>query len=250
MMKAMISLVIVALSVVGLSTAPAFAQGGRYDVEFTREISWDGTPFRTVTLTTGVPITVVANNVGQDDTVAVKAVSGITVLRARGWLLTYSGSRRPANVTRLQTITKLASSAATWSNNTFTVNGGVVPDTRVGLQFEVPTGTTVTLYVNGKLVKSGAVNNSFMTMNGSVVSCPEGLYDAPQVLVRVATDINDVDPVNPEVSCGWSLVLGCAYRICTGRALGGNRCADYDIEICPGVPAVITAYYEYDCYWA
>lgn len=141
-------------------------------------------PVKTVTLTPGQPITIYLVNLGQSNAFSVEAVSG-TTLTAQAWEVVYSGAAKTPEYLRLTSISKLANSCATWSSNTLTINGNVIADKRIAIRLKIPTGTTVTLYSNGKLIKNGTVNSNFLINSGNVVSGAT-VFDERAVIVTAA----------------------------------------------------------------
>ena len=171
-------------------------------------------PVRTATLTAGQPISIYLVNLGQDNALSIEAVSG-TTLTAQAWEIDYSGpSRSPSNL-RLSTISKLANSAATWANNTLTITGSVVADKRIGIRLQIPTGTQVTLYGNGKLLKNGTVTSSLLVRSGFVVSGAT-TFDARAVLVTAVQDNYSV--------CSSYASEDCFQQDCTFTDGSGNSC--------------------------
>jgi hypothetical protein len=78
----------------------------------------------------------------------------------------------------------------------------------------------VTLYVNGKLIKSGAVNSSFIVQDGVASTWDYG-YDSKAAIVRAT---QEPQPTEISISCGMSFVLGCIGNRCDVTDDYGNSC--------------------------
>jgi len=170
-------------------------------------------------LPSGQGLTLIANNIGQHGAVSIEPVSTSSA-KLYAWALTYGGPQKTIQLQRLQNVSKLGTGDLTYSNYTLTLNGNAVPDRTIGVRLEVPTGTQVTLYVNGKLVRSGQVTNSIMVQNGEVVQAAFG-YDNRATLLQTSCTTDDVIIAD----CGEGVVLGCLFRSCTFSDNQGNSCS-------------------------
>lgn len=177
-------------------------------------------PILQTALPSGHPLTIIVNNVGQHGATSVLAINE-PVLRVRGWTVAYAGPAKPISMQRLQSVTKLASSAVTYSNYTLTLSGGATADTTVATQLEIPVGTQVTLYVNGKLEKSGILNNSVTFRDGGPIGSSIGHDARASVLHTIDGDVEIAAGI--VVTC-CSVVGNCIVSTAVATDGEGNTC--------------------------
>jgi hypothetical protein len=80
--------------------------------------------------------------------------------------------------------------------------------------------------VNGKLVKSGQVNNNLVIKDGNAISSQAG-YDARAAIIYT---LQDIEPDIISYGCDFFSFGGCWSQHCTYS--DGENCAETQVEVC------------------
>lgn len=167
-------------------------------------------------LASGSSMTVDVVNAGLHGAIVVRAVTGQTT-EARAWCIVYNGPEQQPSAARVSSIAPLAAQNVTWNATTreLTINGGVVNDERIGIQLSIPVGTFVTLKKDGKLVKQGYVNTSFMVQGGETFTNLPA-YDERTAIAETLDDAG--------TECSPTAGPDCYYQACSSALPSGAAC--------------------------
>lgn len=162
---------------------------------------------RTFTLGEGQPLAIKVGGIGEYGVIALQprseagAAAGDAQpnqLRLKAWSVKYDpNSQSKIEFGRVSALEPLPDEDIAFSENSLTVSGGASGQDRVLLHLIIPDNTSVTLSVNGKLVRGGTLDKGIVVQRGEIVTGPMGA-DANASIMQVLTGSMHPGPVSTD----------------------------------------------------
>lgn len=121
-------------------------------------------------------LTVIVNDVGREGVVSLESRTDIDrELKLKASVIHYDPTKKAMfDILKIERADPLAWEDVSFSEGTLTIRGRAASDQRVIVYLAIPAGTNVTLYVDGRLIRSGPLLKNIMVQGGKIVNSAMG----------------------------------------------------------------------------
>lgn len=121
-------------------------------------------------------LTVMVSDVGREGIVSLESRTDIDrELKLKASVISSDPTRKAMfDILKIERADPLAREDVSFSGRTLTIRGRAVPGQRVIIYLAIPAGTNVTLYVDGRLIRSGPLLKNIMVRDGKIVNSTMG----------------------------------------------------------------------------